>query len=287
MGIAADSGESLENLSDDEIARELASPVSALFSLGNDFVYRTTQGDLPDADNQPYAAYLIEPTIPFQLDNGKRILVRFEIPVIFDEPIYIADQDYADFKIRQFSSTIPTDGVFEDTHDHMGDIAYDVAYGGVNENGLITMYGVAGSLPFGSDTTNSRNQWLLGPEFAIGKSADWGVAGVWLRHLVDVSGNKDEYSTSETSAEVFFAYSLGNGWQVISNPVIKYDWEGGSGNRLFIPLAAGIAKTARIGKMPYRLAFQVEKYIASPDLFGPDWQFTLSFRPVFPARWNR
>ncbi len=49
-----------------------------------------------------------------------------------------------------------------------------------------------------------------------------------------------------TSLKIFFAYGLGNGWQVFSNPVIEYDWEGDSDNQLFVPLGAGVSKTTRI-----------------------------------------
>jgi hypothetical protein len=70
----------------------------------------------------------------------------------------------------------------------------------------------------------------LGPEVAFGKIADWGVVGAWVTHLTDVLGDS-LVSTNVTSAKIFFAYGLGNGWQIISNPEISYDWEAVSGER--------------------------------------------------------
>ena len=102
-------------------------------------------------------------------------------------------------------------------HGHLDDIRYDIAYGGVNDNGLLTMFGLAGLLPTSQDGSIERDQYLLGPEVAVGKIADWGIFGVWAKHLVsiaDVSNTFEpiDYDTSETSLRLFFAYGLGNGW---------------------------------------------------------------------------
>jgi hypothetical protein len=77
-----------------------------------------------------------------------------------------------------------------------------------------------------------------------------------------------------------FAYGLGNGWQVFSNPTISYDWAADSGNKLLLPIGAGISKTLRIGRVPLKLAFEIQKFVESPEQFGPDWLFTFSFTPV-------
>jgi len=276
----------LNELSLDEIAKELSNPVTALATISNDFEYRIYQGSLPGADDDSAYIYTLRPSIPIPLSNGKNILMRFGIPINGEQPIYEVGQgdDYAEispFLIRQNASTIPTDGTFDNYHghSHLGDIDFDFAYGGVSENGFISMYGIAGVLPTSQDLSQSVDQYQLGPEVAFGKVTGWGVYGAWLTHLTRVYG-EDEWDTNMTSLKIFFAYGLGNGWQVFSNPVIEYDWEGDSDNQLFLPLGAGVSKTARIGSMPMKLSFEIQKYIASPDAIGPDWLFTFSFAPV-------
>ena len=269
-------------LSLDEIAKELSNPVTALATISNDFEYRIYQGSLPDADDDSAYIYTLRPSIPIPLSNGKNVLMRFGIPINGEQPIYAVDgEQYSPFLIRQIASTIPTDGTFDNYHghSHLGDIDFDIAYGGVSDNGFISMYGIAGVLPTSQDLSQSIDQYQLGPEIALGKVTDWGVYGAWLTHLTRVSG-EDEWDTNMTSLEIFFAWGLGNGWQVFSNPVIEYDWEGDSDNQLFLPLGAGVSKTTRIGSMPMKLSFEIQKYIASPDAIGPDWLFTFSFTPV-------
>ena len=281
-----DAAESM--LSNDEIANELINPVTALRSLGNDLEYRTYQGSLPESGDMSAWIYLFKPSIPFQLSNGKNLLLRATIPFYFDQPvwetyfghpIWEVDRSYADFLLRQSPQVTPDSGRFLPGHDHLADFSFDVAYGGVSERGLISMFGIAGVLPTNQDISASRHQYLLGPEVAIGKSADWGVIGAWVTHLMDFTGDSS-FSTNETSLKIFFAYGLGNGWQIVSNPTILYDWEADSGNELLLPIGGGFAKTTRFGSTPVKLAFELQRYVETPERFGPEWLFTFSITPV-------
>lgn len=273
----------------DEIAKELSNPVTALASIKTDFEYRTYQGDLPGANDQSNMVFLIKPSVPIPLDNGKNILMRATIPIYrdmpvwkvpFGHPLWIQDFDYPDFRLRQSPQITAEAGEFTSVHGHVGDIGFDFAYGGVSDSGLISMYGIATVLETSTNISASRNQWLLGPEIAFGKSTDWGVIGAWVTHLTNFS-QEDSYNTNETSVELFFAYGLGNGWQIFSSPVMTYDWEADSGNELLLPLGAGISKTTRIGNMPLKLAFEIENYVVSPDRFGTQWLIAFSLTPVF------
>jgi len=273
------------DLSLDEIAMELSSPVNTLFSIRNDFEYRLYQGSLADADDESAFIYNFQSSVPIPLANGKTIQLRMNIPVNGTQPIYEipgSDKELSPFLIRQIASTVPENGTFDNSHGHsyLGDVSFDVAYGGVSSNGFISMFGIAVVLPTSQDLSQSIDQYQLGPEIALGKVTDWGLYGAWFKHLTRVAG-EDAWDTNMTSLEVFFAYALGNGWQVFSNPVIQYDWEGDTDNKLFLPIGGGISKTMLIGKMPLKFEFEVQKYIASPDSIGPDWLFTFSFTPVF------
>ena len=272
----------------DEIARALSNPVSAISYVGNDFEFRSYQGDLPGADDQSGESYLIKPSFGIPLSNGKNILLRATIPIRLSQPKYVADREYYDFLIRQKADSMPRDGVFESGHSFLGDVTYDIAYGGVNDNGWIFMYGLAGVLATSKDGSAARNQRLLGPEVAFGKETSWGVLGAWLSHVVDVSGESSADIDSElTSARVFFAYSLGNGWQIFSNPTITYDWEAASGNKLLLPIGGGVSKVSRLGGLPLKFAMDVQNYIVSPDAYGPEWLLTFSVTPVFPNLFQR
>jgi hypothetical protein len=285
-----------ERLSTDEIAIELSNPASALASLGNAFEIRTYQGDLPEADDQFNTVYLLKPALPFTLANGRHILTRLTIPIYsdlpawqvpFGHPLWVQDFEYPDFRLRQSPQLTESTGEFISVHGHLGDIGFDVAYGGVSDSGLITMFGIAGQADTSTNDSVSRDQLLLGPEIALGKKTQWGLYGAWLTHLVGVTEGREGYDSNETWIDLFFAYGLGDGWQLVSNPRITWDWEADSGNELLLPLGAGFAKTVRIGKTPVRFACEFQYFVVSPDRFSTEWLVTMGVTPVFPNPFGR
>jgi len=145
-------------------------------------------------------------------------------------------------------------------------------------------------LPVSSDTSNARQQLILGPAVNIGKMTGWGVYGAVISQIFDVVEKRDKGTpdTSQTTIQAYFSYALGNGsWQLISNPTLTYDWNGDGGNKLNLPLGGGIAKTTKIGNIPLRMAAEVQYYVASTDRFGPDWLFKFSVSPIIPSKDTR
>jgi hypothetical protein len=265
----------------DDIAKELSNPVTALATFNIDIEYRIYQGNLPGADDQSTFIYNFQPSFPIPLDNGKNILLRATFPIWGDQPLYFVDGvEYPKFRVRQLADVLPQDREFIDGHDHLSDIELNFAYGGVSDSGFISMYGIALVLPTSTDFSSGIDQHQLGPEVAFGKVTPWGLFGATAKHMTGVSG-EDAYDTNKTSLEVFFAYGLGNGWQLFSNPVIAYDWEAASDNKLFLPIGGGVSKTMRIGRMPLKLALEAQYYAVSPDSIGPQWLFTFGITPVF------
>jgi hypothetical protein len=272
-----------------QITREMSNPLAAFWRFDYEAQYSTFQGSIPGAEDQTGWAHIFQATLPFRQKDGKGWVFRFALPYFSDQPIYWADRGYAEWRIRQEDPMTQGDGFWEPTHGHTDATSFDLVYGGVDDSGLILSYGLAGVLPTTSDTSNGRQQLILGPEINIGKMTDWGVYGALISHIIDVAEkrNKGTPDTTQTTIQAYFSYGLGNSWQLISNPTITYDWEGDSGNKLKLPLGAGIAKTTRIGKMPLRVAGELQYYVASTDRFGPDVLFKLTISPVIPGKYTR
>ena len=273
----------------DEIAIDLSHPASSLLHIRNDFEFRSYQGNLPDAGDQSAWRYVLQPVWPIKLSNGNNITFRARIPINADQPIYLADgAQFAQWQVRKFADTVSRDGRFKAGHDHLDDISLDMAYGGVSDSGLIGQFGITAVLPTSQDFSAAREQFLLGPQVALGKQADWGVIGAWATHLVDIADDDTkEYplSTKLTSVKLFFAYGLGNGWQIISNPRIDYDWDAASSNKLAIPLGGGVSKTTTLGRMPLKMDMELYYYIESPEALGPEWMLTFNLAPVL-SNWR-
>ena len=113
--------------------------------------------------------------------------------------------------------------------------------------------------------------------------------GALIGHQWDVGGSNDTYYSTTTS-QYFYAIGLGNGWQIASSPVLSYDWQADSDDAWTVPIGFGVAKTTKIGNMPWKFSFQVQKYVVTPDTFGPDWLVKFTVTPVVKnvfATWFR
>jgi len=245
----------------EELARELSNPVSYMDSLTNEFQYRKYDGDLPGAADQESWTYLFQPKLTSQRSNGYNLIFRPAIPVILDQPAF----------------TAATSG-FE-TNSGLGDISFDLVYGRTEKSGFLWSVGLFGVLPTATDDALGQDQWQVGPDIVLGLMRKWGVFAALCNHVWDVAGN-DEVKTSLTSVQVFYYFSLGGGWEIGAAPVITYDWEAGKDNRLTLPVGLGIGKTTKIGKLPLKMALEVDYSLVRPDSFGEKWQVLFSITPV-------
>jgi hypothetical protein len=278
----------------DQLAAEMSNPLAVFTSLGYELDYRTYQGDLEGSDDQTSIAHHFNVVIPFKQKDGKGWVLKMSLPYVDDQPIYYTTIGWTDYglpewKLRQIDPTVNGDGYWNPTHGHTNDLTTDLVYGGVDENGFILQYGVAGQWPTSSDTSNARQQLILGPEINIGKIVDWGTYGALVSHVIDVAEKRDKGSpdTTITTIDAYFSYALGNGWQLYSSPKITYDWEGDSGNKLSVPVGGGVAKTVRFGKTPVRFSTEIQKYVVSTDRFSSDWFFKFSITPVLANQYTR
>lgn len=245
----------------DEIALELSNPATPMSSLFNNLEYKTFKGDLPGADSQESLVYSFQPSLPFDLGEGRTFALRPVVPLILQQPVFNAEK-----------------GTFKD-ESGLGDIAFDSFLGRTSPSGLVTMYGIYGVLPTATEDTLGKDQWMLGPEFVVAKIGKKGIFGGIFFHAWDVAG-EDDFDTSLSSLQYIYALNLGGGYQLASGPTITYDWEADSGQEWTVPLGIGVAKTQIFGKLPIKIQAQAFYTVEQPDDFGQEWGFKLSITPV-------
>ena len=254
-------------LSADETAKKLANPAGSLANLANNLSYRTYKGDLPGTQNQSAWSYTFQPVLPFPVgEKGRNITFRPAINITFNQPVYHA-----------------ADETFKDIGTNLNDLTFDLVYAGNSmkegHNGYLWGMGLAGTLPIATDSLSGGNQWRFGPELFGGVLQSWGVFGALVNNQWNVGGSSDEPYNS-TNAQYFYGITLGSGWQILSAPVITYNWNADSGEGLSVPLGTGIARTIKIGRTPWRFQLEVWYYLEQPDSFGSDWFLSFDFRPV-------
>jgi hypothetical protein len=251
----------------DEIAKELANPAGSLASLNFNLQYQTYKGDLPGAGDQDSWSMIFQPSLPFPVgDQGRRVIFRPAVPLLFNQPVFD-----------------PGKSGFDDADTSLGDITFDLVYAGTEmktkKDGYLWGVGAAGTLPTATDSDVAGKQWRLGPEVFGGILREWGVVGALVSNQWNIGG-WDDTDHSVMTAQYFYAYGLGKGWQIASSPVITYDWNADSDQAWTVPLGIGVAKTTAIGGKPWKFQAQVQYFVEQPDAFGPEWLLKFTATPV-------
>ncbi len=250
-----------------EIAHELANPNNSLGSMFFPIDYTSYKGDLPGAGSQDSWKVTFQPVLPYPVGEGMNIFFRPAFPFVYDQPIP------------------QTGGGFDGSDWELGDISFDLSVGKTFPSKWVVIGGMAGSLDTASDDDVGLGQTLLGPELALAKILDWGVLGLLVSHTWDVAGD-DDFDTEITGGQYFYTYNLSDGWQIQSQPVFSYNHEAeGGAEKWTLPLGFGVAKTTRIGKLPWKFSLQYWHYVKQADALGPDFQIRFQLGPVVPLPW--
>ena len=243
-----------------EVAKELANPNTALASLTFKNIYTEYTGDLPGADSESSFATLFQPSLPFPLDNGDKVIWRPAVLISADQPIF--NSSTADF----------------DSESGIGDISFDLLYTTTSDTGRLAGLGIFSSLPTATEEKLGKDKWTLGPEVFLGQVSSTNVVGALVNHQWDVAGSNDVIENiSLTTINIFAALLPGGGWNYGSSPIMSYDWES---ENWIIPLNFNFGKTVILKERPWKISAEVNYYVEQPDSFGPDWSISFNVAPV-------
>jgi hypothetical protein len=243
--------------SDDEIARELSNPNTALASLTLKNQFRWFEGELPHADEQFSYTMLFQPSFPFPRRNGDKVFFRPAFPLIIDQPIFN-----------------PKKGDF-DSKSGLGDIFFDLSYAPASKPGLIFAAGLVAGLPTAANDLGT-DRWTVGPEVIIGKLTTQQIAVVFPSHQWDYAGSGNR-SVNITSIQLGYVYLPGGGWNIGSGPIITYDWDA---SQWTIPINVNLGRTITFAGSPWRLSTEINYYVDRPDAIGNEWMIGLNITPV-------
>jgi hypothetical protein len=269
----------------EEKAKDLANPNTTLGTMNFNFDYVNYQGDLPDAGGQNSFTIGFQPVLPIPLSKTVNLFVRPQIPLTITQPAFGANG-------------------FENKGVGLGNISADVALGKTFPSKTVGVVGLFAAFRTASDEALRSPYTLLGPEIAVGQIFDWGVLGLLVTHGWSVNkidaptaggfstlgddvfiASEAGESASITSGQYFYIVNAGNGWQITGTPTFSYNHKAANGNKLTLPIGAGVTKVSIFGKMPVKFNLQYWYYVASPDAFGPQHQIRLSISPVVPLPW--
>lgn len=238
----------------DNVAKELANPTSALASLTFKYQIRQFDGDLPRSDQQQSNGVLFQPALPFPFENGDKIIARPGITYFTDTPIH----DQASFSDKSGIS----------------DTSLDLLYAFKPNNGVTHAFGAYMTLPTGDEEIGQGESTTLGPEYYYVKMGQKSAFGVLLFQSFDIAG---DVKVNTTSSQIFMVALPGGGWNYGSSPTISHDWEN---DQWTIPLNFSIGRTVKLAERPWKFAIELDYYVEKNDQFAPEWMISFRASPV-------
>jgi hypothetical protein len=238
---------------EDDLAQQLANPVSSLISVP--FQSNWDFGIGPE-DASRYTLN-IQPVVPLSLDEDWNLIVRTIVPVIDAESSAAGVPDASG----------------------LGDIVQSFFFSPVDPvNGWIVGAGPAFLYPSASDALLGSEQWGVGPTaVALKQDGPW-TWGALVNHLSSFAGDEARVDINATFLQPFVSYITPSKTTYTLNSESTYDWER---DQWLVPLNAVVSQLVAIGDQPVQLSLGARYYAEGPD-GGPEWGLRAAVTLLFP-----
>jgi hypothetical protein len=261
---ATSSAPSREEMSHDELNKQLNNPVSTIWSLNFQNNFQFFEGHLANQTHWQYNLNF-QPVLPLRLTEGWNLITRPIFPVL-------AGVDVPD----------PARGTF-DEHSGFGDMSLTSFLSPEKTNGFLWGVGPSFIFPTASSDALGAGKWQAGPA-ALGlyMGKEW-IAGGLVNQWWSFAGQDNRPATSSMNFQYFLFYLIPGGWQVGMSPNIQVNWKAEPGNKLTLPIGFGAGKLFRLGKLPVKLTLEVDYALVKPEDYGQRWTIRFQLIPVIPA----
>jgi hypothetical protein len=239
-----------------ELAKKLANPVASLISVPLQYNYDEYGGA---NDGAAVSKLIIQPVIPFSLNDDWNLITRTLIP--------LADQE--DFPLDALNGS------------GLGDITPSFFFSpkAPTAGGWIWGAGPVLLLPTATDDALGTEKWGIGPTgVALKQTGPWTV-GILAGHIWSVAGDDDRADVSTTTLQPFFSYTTKTHTTIGAYTESAYDWEG---EQWGVPLIVQAGQLFKIGPQILQFAVAGKYWAEAPD-DGPDgWGLRLQLTLLFP-----
>ena len=241
------------------LAKASQNPVASLISVPFENNYNGEYG--PDNSNQNVLN--IKPVIPVALGENWNLINRTIVPVVSQPGIPGGPN-------RQ---------------NGLGDTTYQAFLSPSQPGEWIWGAGPSIQIPTHTDEVLGNEHWAAGPAVVLLTMPGNWVYGGLVSQIWDFAGSGNDGSDDDISlmvAQPFVNYNFGQGWYVVSAPVITANWEAEkSSDEWTVPVGGGVGRVFSIGKQHVnaRMAYY---YNVEKPTFGAQWDLQFSFFLLFP-----
>jgi hypothetical protein len=241
--------------SDAELAKKLANPIAAMYSIPLQFNYDEDYG--PDEEGSRMALN-IQPVLPFSLNADLNLISRTILPLIYQEDIVPGDEQSGMGDIIQslfFSPVQPTSG------------------------GWIWGAGPVLLLPSATDDLLGGEKWGAGPTaVALRQSGPW-TYGLLVNHIWSFAGEENRADVNATFLQPFISFITPGAWTFTLQTESTYDWDN---DQWSVPVNALVSKVVKVGKLPLQLSGGVRYWAEAPENGPEDFGVRLAVTVLLP-----
>lgn len=239
------------------LAKAAQNPLSAMISLP--FQNNTSFNVGPD--NQTQNVMLIQPVIPFSLNEDWNLIQRTIMPVTTQPGFITGDGTKTGLGNTQVLAYFSPKA------------AYHGWYFGISP--VI-------DLPASSNHYGSKN-WGYGLSgVALTMPGKWVVGLLLTQEWIPAGAGSDQ--VNRATFQYFVNYNLSDGWYLTSNPAMTYNKRAATGDRFNIPVGGGVGKIVKWGKQPINLSLKAFKNIVKPNGNSADMSVQAQVQFLFPNK---
>jgi len=243
-------------ISSNELAKEVANPVTSLWSIQFQFNNFALESDKWAED------LLFQPVLPVSLTKDLNLITR---PVI---PLYV-------------SVPHPTATGESKRTTAFGDMILAEVVSPAHSGPWLLGAGPSFIFPTAHSDFTGDGKWQLGPAVVVGYLTDKFLVGAFAQQWWSYAGESDRRATSHINIQPFARLFLGEGWSVGYSGNVLADWKARDDDVWTVPIGVGISKIVKFGRLPVNLQI-AGQYIPVRPQGGPEWNVQVQITPVIP-----
>ena len=243
-----------EGKSTEELAKAAQNPIASMISLP--FQNNTNLNIGPNDSSQNILN--IQPVWPFKINDDWNLITRTIIPITSNPDVLTG----------------------EGRVNGVGDTVFTSWFSPSDSGALTWGVGPMFLLPTATDDTLGQDTWAAGISAVVLTMPGHWVIGSLISNIWTVGGGDADINLF--TWQPFINYNLGDGWYVVTAPILTANWEADSDHKWTVPLGGGVGKIFRIGKQPINAQLSLYNNVVTPDDYGPEWQVRAQIQFMFP-----